>query len=296
MISNEDEDEDVDYIYYNSLISLKLVSETTHPSHKDFYMIRKENLEQSLILKRCETPLLEYADLKESLFYIRNIDECLNIYGNKSTNISNNEQHNMKEYVFKNENKLNFNQNFILQHLMSKKFLTIDKIQGTDNYILKLVTEIEKAIIFPFSFKRMNASNEFLSYKNIVYISIFNKEKGQNYYINHIKIDSEELVEEEKRQNNNEISEDKKSLENMKYGELFVINYNLDKFYIINQNWFINDNDSLYNGQLINIIFTGDKNKENDKKMLSVEIIKSENKNEELSLIKDEVNYVSFYD
>ena len=289
MISNEDEDEDVDYIYYNSLISLKLVSETTHPSHKDFYMIRKENLEQSLILKRCETPLLEYADLKESLFYIRNIDECLNIYGNKSTNISNNEQHNMKEYVFKNENKLNFNQNFILQHLMSKKFLTIDKIQGTDNYILKLVTEIEKAITFPFSFKRMNASNEFLSYKNIVYISIFNKEKGQNYYINHIKIDSEELVEEEKRQNNNEISEDKKSLENMKYGELFVINYNLDKFYIINQNWFINDNDSLYNGQLINIIFTGDKNKENDKKMLSVEIIKSENKNEELSLIKDEV-------
>ena len=83
---------------------------------------------------------------------------------------------------------------------MSKKFLTIDKIQGTDNYILKLVTEIEKAITFPFSFKRMNASNEFLSYKNIVYISIFNKEKGQNYYINHIKIDSEELVEEEKKQ------------------------------------------------------------------------------------------------
>ena len=291
MFSNEDEDEDVDYIYYNSLISLKLVSENTHPSRKEFYMIRKENLEQSLILKRCDTPLLQYTDIKESLFYVRNIDECLNIYDTKSTNLSSNKQRNLKEYAFKNENKLNFNQNFILQHLISKKFVTIEKLQGTDNYFLKLVNDIEKAIAFPFSFKRINASYEFLSYKNIVYISIFNKEKGQNYYINHSKIDTEELIEEEKKQSyNNEINEDKKSFENIKnYGDLFVINYNLDKFYIINQNWYLNDNDSLYNGQLINIIFTGDKNKENDKKMLAVEGIKSENKNEEVSVLKDEV-------
>ena len=175
MFSNEDEDEDVDYIYYNSLISLKLVSENTHPSRKEFYMIRKENLEQSLILKRCDTPLLQYTDIKESLFYIRNIDECLNIYDTKSTNLSSNKQRNLKEYAFKNENKLNFNQNFILQHLISKKFVTIEKLQGTDNYFIKLVNDIEKAIAFPFSFKRINASYEFLSYKNIVYISLIKK-------------------------------------------------------------------------------------------------------------------------
>ena len=290
MISYEDDDEKIDYIYYNSLISIKLVSENTHPSHKDFYMIRKENLEQSLILKRCETPLLQYSDIKESIFYIRNIDECLNIYGNKSNNLSNNKQQNLKEYIFKNDSKLNFNQNFILQHLMSKKFVTIEKIQGMDNYNLKLVTEIEKAITFPFSFKRINSSNEFLSYRNIIYISIYNKEKGQNYYINQKKIDIEELIDEEKKINNNiDMNDDKKNFENEKiYGDLCVINYNLDKFYIINQNWYINDKDSLYNGQLVNIIFTGDKNKENDKKMLAVEVIKTE-KNDEVSCIKDEI-------
>ena len=172
--------------------------------------------------------------------------------------------------------------------MISKKFISIEKIQGTDNYMLKLVTEVEKAIAFPFSFKRINSSYEFLTYKNIVYISIYNKEKGQNYYINHNNIELEELADEERKIYNN--GEEKKNPNNLiNYEDLCVINYNFDKFYIINQNWYINNKENLYNGQLVNIIFTGDKNKENDKMMLSAEGIKVENKIEEVIGIKEEV-------
>ena len=293
MLSNKDEDsnEDMNYIYYNSLISIKLVPDTNNPRQKSFYMLRMENLDQSLILKRCDTPILQYSDLKESLFYIRNIEECIKIFGNKGGNSSEMKRQDFKEYIFRNDIKLNFNQNFILQHMTSKKFISIEKLQGTDNYTLKLVIEIEKALTFPFCFKRINSSSEFLSYKNIVYISIFNKEKSQNYYINHNSMNLEKFNNDlRKSKIIDGIKEDKKNMANLgNYSDLRVVNYFLDKFYIINQNWFINDKGSLYNGQLISIIFTGDKNKVNNKMMLGAEGIKVENKEEEIIGIKEEV-------
>ena len=166
MLSNKDEDsnEDMNYIYYNSLISIKLVPDTNNPRQKSFYMLRMENLDQSLILKRCDTPILQYSDLKESLFYIRNIEECIKIFGNKGGNSSEMKRQDFKEYIFRNDIKLNFNQNFILQHMTSKKFISIEKLQGTDNYTLKLVIEIEKALTFPFCFKRINSSSSSSSF------------------------------------------------------------------------------------------------------------------------------------
>ena len=293
MFSKEDKgsDEDMDYIFYNSLISIKLVPDTNFPRQKVFYMLRMENLEQSLILKRCDTPILQYADLKESLFYIRNIEECIKIFGNKNGNSSETKRQDFKEYIFRNDIKLNFNQNFILQHMTSKKFISIEKLQGTDNYILKLEIDVEKAITFPFSFKRINSSSEFLTYKNIVYISIFNKEKGQNYYINHNSLNLEGLGDDLRRTSIIDgIKEDKKNSTNLSnYSDLCVVNYYFDKFYIINQNWYINNKDRLYNGQLINIIFTGDKNKVDNKMMLGAEGVKVENKVEEVIGIKEEV-------
>ena len=53
------------YIHYNSLISLKLLSDHYHLKAN---LIRMENLEQTLLLKLCDSPLLEYSDLKESFF------------------------------------------------------------------------------------------------------------------------------------------------------------------------------------------------------------------------------------
>ena len=290
MFSNDEENSnnDMNYIFFNSLVSIKLVSEKNIKHSSDFYIVRMENLDQSLILKRCETPLIQYSDLKESLFYIRNIEESLNIFGNKNNNSPSTKRQNIKEYLFNKNVKLNFNQNFILQHMISKKFVSIEKLHGNDNYILKLVNEVEKAITFPFSFKRINASYEFLTYKNIVYISIYNKEKGQNYYINHNNIDMEGFDKEERRLNHDEEGTKKDNNFN-NYSDLCIVNNNLDKFYIIRQNWYINDKDHLYNGQLVNIIFTGDKNKENDKIMLSANGIKMENKIEEVIAIKEEI-------
>ena len=280
-----------DYIYYNSLVSIKLVSETNHPHQKDFYMLRMENLDQSLILKRCETPLLQYSDLKESLFYIRNIDECINIFGNKNNETSQNKRQNTKEFIFKNNLKINFNQSFLFQHMISKKFISVEKLQGSDNYILKLVSDLDKALSFPFFFKRINNSSEYLTYKSIVYIYVYNKEKGQNFYINHNNLDLDDFPNDERKlYNNTKNNEDKKNMMNLaNYGDLCVINSNYDKFYIINQIWFINDKDSLYNGQLVNIIFSIDKGKEKEKMMLAAEGIKNTNKFEEVIGIKEEV-------
>ena len=44
--------------------------------------------------------------------------------------------------------KITFNQTFFLQHMMSKKFITIEKLQGNDNYSLKLVVDVEKCNVF----------------------------------------------------------------------------------------------------------------------------------------------------
>ena len=102
------------YVHYNSLISLKLVS--NHYYHSQ-YLIRMENLEENLLLKLCKSPLIEQTDLKESLFFIRDIDECQSIYGKKRLDDILNSKYilqniNLKETSFLNNSKLNFNQRF----------------------------------------------------------------------------------------------------------------------------------------------------------------------------------------
>ena len=285
------------FVHYNSLISLKLLSDHFHLKAK--YLIRMENLEQNLLLKLCDSPLLEYSDLKESFFYIRDIDECQSIYGKNKSDDSLNfqyiQQHNnLKENGFSNMEKINFNQTFFLQHMMSKKFISIEKLQGNDNYSLKLVIDVESAM--PFNFKRINetrSSSEPLVFNNIVYLSVYNKEKGQFYFINHAsfdKINFEKIEEEDNSDNDNEqiLGKEKKAKINKTiYSDLCLVNSAEDKFSIINQSWYINKKDYIYNGQLINIIFS--KNKEKEKMMLSAQGTKVENKIEEIIGIKEEI-------
>ena len=169
------------FIRFNSLISLKLLSDHFHLHAK--YLIRMENLEQTLLLKLCDSPLLDYSDLKESLFFLRDKDECQIIYSKKK--LEDNFQYisELKESGFSNSSQLNFNQTFFLQHMMSKKLITIEKLQGNDNYSLKLTSEVESAN--QFCFKPINETSSSLdpmTYKNIAYLSVFNKEKGQFYY------------------------------------------------------------------------------------------------------------------
>ena len=61
---NENSEKDMNYIFFNSLVSIKLVSEKNIKHTTDFYIVRMENLDQSLILKKCDTPLIQYSDLK----------------------------------------------------------------------------------------------------------------------------------------------------------------------------------------------------------------------------------------
>ena len=287
------------YIHYNSLISLKLLSDHYHL--KAQYLIRMENLEQTLLLKLCDSPLLEYSDLKESFFFIRDIDECQSIYGkNKSDDSLNSQyiqQYNLKENSFSNMDKINFNQTFLLQHMMSKKFISIEKLQGNDNYSLKLVADVESAMSFEFkSINEIHSSLEPLTFNNIFYLSVFNKEKGQFYFINHTSFDKmnyEKFEEDDNSEYENEqltTSKEKKGkLSRTNYSDLCLVNTANDKFSIINQSWYINKKEYLYSGQLINIIFSHTKNKEIEKKMLSAIGTKVEKKIEEIIGIKEEI-------
>ena len=62
------------FIHFNSLITISSISETNINKFSK-YLIRIENLEQTLIFKKCLVPLSDFSDLKESLFYIREKDE-----------------------------------------------------------------------------------------------------------------------------------------------------------------------------------------------------------------------------
>ena len=301
-------------ILYNTLISLRLISEHLHYHHHDKYLVRMDDLEQRLKFKLCKSPLLEYYDLKESLFFIRDIDECQSIYGHKKSDNSFNSQYfeqynSLKETGFSNNSKLNFNHTFYLQHMMSKKFITMEKIQGNNSHTLKLVSEVERAV--PFSFKKINetrSSIESLSYKNIVYLSIYDKEKGQFYFVSSA-ISAKNNPELNEESNNNSeyekegLNKEKKGKSSFSdYTDLCVENNARDKFSIINQSWYISNKDCLYSGQLINIVFTNAKeeekekmissdmkNKENEKMMLSALGDEVENKIEEIIGIKEEV-------
>jgi hypothetical protein len=245
---NSNEDDNDPYVRYNSLISLKLVSNHYHHSK---YLLRMENIEENLFLKLCESPIIEQTDLKESLFFIRDMDECQSIYGQKKLEDSLNSKYiqqymNVKEASFMNNSQLKFGQTFFLQHMISKKFITIDKLQGNDNYSLKLIVEVEGAM--PFCFNKINeirSNLEPLIFKNIVYLSVYNKEKGQFYFINHCSFVKESIEKTEKIDDNEneELRDNRKSkLPSSNYSDLCLVNSvnsNNDKFSIINQSWFI---------------------------------------------------------
>ena len=87
------------YIYYNSLISINTSSETNQNIYSK-YLLRIENLEQTLLLKKCLMPLSDFFDLKESLFFLLLIEEnkedpekkLLNKYNTDKDMINNSEE------------------------------------------------------------------------------------------------------------------------------------------------------------------------------------------------------------
>ena len=250
------------YICFNSLITLNLISDNNQNTKSSKYMMRMENSDTLLSFKLCKKPFFEYSDLTESLFFIRDIEECKSIYDNKEVNKQNNEM-SSKEIRFIKRDKLNQSTQFILQHMISGKYISTEMKFNNNKIILKLVNDFESAYLF--SFRKINetrSSVELLTYSHIFYLNVYINEEKQFYFVNE------------------ESSTDETDI-NKLYYDIVLSKRPVAQFCIINQTWVINQPNSLYSGQLINIIFSQNINGKEEKFMLGVEEKKCNYKEEE---------------
>ena len=241
-------------LHFDSVISLSLVTESLEKK-RSLYVMRLESLDETMLLRKCN-PLSDFSSIKESLFIIRRIREQAN-----DEPLPLNEAENIQAL------RVNYNQNFILQHMVSKKFLSKDKMSGNNNYKLKLVEKENLAV--PFTFRKIvdtRSSITYITYNQIIYLSVYVKEKAQYYYVNQLG-SKKDYVE---------------------YLDLVIEKDFNNKFTIINQNCFGQDDGYLYSGQLVNITFQ-EKQQLNEKNyMIGVECQK-EVKTGELISLKEEV-------
>ena len=272
------------FIHFNSLITISSISETNINKFSK-YLIRIENLEQTLIFKKCLVPLSDFSDLKESLFYIREKDD--EDYNKEIENKNNNT--NNEESL---ENKrINYNKPFILQHMISKKYISIENLQGIKNYSLKLTSNKSQAV--PFELKRIHEtrnSQEYLTFKQSFYLSIYIKEKDQSYFINfnsysqrtpeydidslligqnNFYVSNENITSNKDNQINiNNINDESKEedLDNgyakfcENFSEISIEKKMNCKYIFLNQSWYIKDQDKLFSSHIVNIIFVVNSN------------------------------------
>ena len=212
---------EIKILHFDSVISLSLVTESLEKK-RSLYVMRLESLDETMLLRKCN-PLSDFSSIKESLFIIRRIREQAN-----DEPLPLNEAENIQAL------RVNYNQNFILQHMVSKKFLSKDKMSGNNNYKLKLVEKENLAV--PFTFRKIvdtRSSITYITYNQIIYLSVYVKEKAQYYYVNQLG-SKKDYVE---------------------YLDLVIEKDFNNKFTIINQNCFGQDDGYLYSGQLVNITF-----------------------------------------
>ena len=251
--NNNSENKDNCFISLNSLITINLISDDNQNSKISKYILRKENSDEKLAFKICKKPLLEYIDLSESLFFIRDIEECSSIYSKKSNEKENIEISSNEQRFIKND-KINQNTQFYLQHMISGKFISTEIIVTQNKITMKLLNDIDNAC--PFSLKKINearSSNELLNYSQLFYLNILIKEENQFYYAF-----EQELISDE-------IDNDKK------YFDILLNKKAITKFCLINQSWMINNTSNIYSSQLINIIFTCNLKEKQERYMLGIE-------------------------
>jgi hypothetical protein len=254
-------------ILYDSIISLGLVTDNRDKRYT-YFMMRSESLDGNLIIRRCN-PHSDTSLIKESLFLIRHLKES------STDGIS------LENEQDKNQREVAYNSLFILQHLISKKFLAKSKNSSNNSYSLRLVEK--EALSMPFTLKRIvdnKSAQSNIHYNNIIYLSVYVKEKSQYYFVNssdpsqsrssNIKSSLVDLILN--KENRSEILE-------------IVLTPNYDnKFFIVNQEHYQERFDGkIFSGDLLNIIFTlGDK-----RCMLGLEPPKSKKVN--VGTIKEEV-------
>ena len=234
------------YVYFNSLISISCISETGTHLYSN-YLIRIENLEQTLLLKKCQVPLSDFSDLKESLFIIKEPleEKTLSLYNGKKIVEENNRDENINEdeELSIHKKKLNYNEKFILKHMLSKTYIYAENIPGNNNYNLKLINDIKYASVFTLErIHETRSSQEFLTFKQSFYIRIQIKDKEQNFYIStpdkkekndrrRIKYDIDSAFNKKTQKNDNLITNDNiignKNTENLNINN--NLNYNDEK-------------------------------------------------------------------
>ena len=252
------------YIFINSLITLNLISDDNTNNNYSKYIVRLENSDDKLTFKLCKKPLFEYLELSESIFYIRDIEECKSIY---DANNSDNNGISCKEIKFSKNDRVNQSTQFYLQHMISGKFISTHINLDNNKITIILVNEIENA--YPFSLRKINearSSAELLNFGQIFYLSIEIKEEKQFYYLF-----EDELLSDK-------IESDKK------YFDIILDKRAVAKFKLINQTMMINQAENIYSGQLTNIIFLNEISGQIEKFMLGIEekkenLIESENNN-----------------
>ena len=249
-------DKDQFSIKYNSLVTLSILSQEYENSNLGKYLVTEENLEHSLNFKLCKKPLLEYSDLKESLFYLRKVDECISNYGlseNETLKKNKKENNVSKELGFLSRESIRQNNHFYLQHMVSKKFVCVEKTQE-NKFVLKLMKNIDNAAKFLLiKINKKRNSKDFLSTKEIFYLALY------------IKVEEEDLfyyIQDDK----NPFNKNNKTYYNVIIGKMPIT-----KFFLISQMWNIEDTKSIYSGQLINIIFSYTRDNKEEQYMLSVE-------------------------
>ena len=261
------------FITYNSLISICILSEDYDNSRFAKFLYAEENLEHSLNFKICKKAFLDYTDIKGSLFYIRNIEECITNYSfsEKQENVS-------KELGFLSREKIHKNTNFYLQHMTSRKFVSIERT--IDNkYILKLKKNIDNAANF--YLKKVNEkrnSREYMNFDGIFNLSIYIEDDDLFYYI---------------KDDINPINGD-----NTNYN-IIIEKDPTTNFCLFNQNWFTQEKKEIYSGQIINIIFSSVKNNIKEELMLSVlkkeKKIEKRSEDEELIDSEEKLKYDEYY-
>jgi hypothetical protein len=232
--------ENENIITLDSLISVSIVSNSKEKRY-NYYLVRSDLLEGSMMFKLCN-PKSDTLIVKESLFIIKNRKE-------QSDDIS------LKQAG----SEIYYNTSlFHLQHFISRKYLTIYKNNNHADYSLKLVDNDMDANLF--TFKQIIDSKSTVrlavNFNQPLYLSVYLPEKSTFYYLNILtsQNDSSNLNTGLKHLRSFNLETENKNKETL---EAAIKSEFLYKFYILNQVNFLN-NERIFSGDLINIVFTGD--------------------------------------
>ena len=266
----ESEDDD-SFICYNCLISISHISNEENDNLKSSkYIMRKDNFSNFLVLRQNNISKYEYLNIPDSYFYIRDIEECVSIYGNNSKD--NEDSIFSKESHFTKKNRLNQSTRFILQHMISGKFVSCIMNIKNNKITLKLVNDVESS--YPFTLEIINKKRNLIGtmkFDQYFYLNAFVQEDNMSYYLD------EEILENKNEKGDLSIFEQIQSDTSVNN---YKINSNPDysgivlnrkpsyELFLINQTYIMKESNNIYSGHLINIIFTKKKDDKEEKMML----------------------------